>query len=1336
MTQQTSLSDKKARLAALLQQKKQAYSYPLSYGQQALWFLYQNAPDSPAYNMAWPVEVRGDFNTAALPASLRKLVNRHPALRTTIHLKEKGPFQTVHPSGTCRFDTHRAEGWSESKLRASLKSACKKPFDLTKGPVLRVDLFQTGSQRHILLLTMHHIFGDAASMNILGNELPALCQAEQTGKKIVLSSLPAGYADFVRDETAMLNSAEGDKLAEYWKQQLGESSPVLDLPTDFPRPSVQTYSGDSLPFSLSTRLTRDLNRLAREEKTTLFCLLLAAFQIFLHRHTGQSEIRIGAPASPRRHDPRYAGIVGYLVNPVVLRAFIDSASGLSFRDLLAKTGQSVSEALEHADYPFPLLVKALQPRRDSVYSLLFQAMLDFKPASLAPANIPGLRITQPDMSQMEGQFDLTLVIHEGKRLKGRLNYNSDLFETETIRRMTARLEVLFSAIVESPEKAVNQLPILPEKEIRQLRSWNDTARDYPKDKTIADLFEEQVRKTPDNIALIFKEKKSTYRQLNEKANQLAHYLLDHGIGADPLVAVCLERSPEMVAGLLAILKAGGAYVPIDPEYPDDRIRRMLEDCGAKVLFTQIHLKAELPAAESNCHLLCLDENEFAGKPIENPSVARRADDLAYVIYTSGSTGTPKGAMNAQIGIVNRLLWMQEAYRLTPEDRVLQKTVFGFDVSVWEFFWPLITGAGLVMARPGGHKDPVYLASVISEQKVTTLHFVPSMLRTFLDLADVDKCGSLKRVICSGEALTPEHVRHFFAKFEHSNTELHNLYGPTEAAIDVSHWPCRVEDNLASIPIGKPVANTRLYVLDASRRIAPIGVRGELYIGGIQVGRGYLNRPSLTAKAFFELDLFGKTERVYKTGDLARWLPDGNLEYLGRMDHQIKLRGFRIELGEISSAILRFPGIRKCVVVARESDAGSGQLVAYMVREQRGDAETDTAHKLKAYLKQKLPEHMVPAVFMFLEALPLTANGKIDRKSLPAPEIRNTGYVCARDAAELRLVRLWEKLFDMAPISVRDDFFDMGGDSLLAMRLIFHVREEFNRELPLDTLFRNRTPEQLAGVLRRNAEPPAWSPMVCLQPDGEKTPLFFAHAAGGSAFNSLELASLLGTERPFYAIHPRGGEPGDQFHDSIEAMAADYMDAMCQIQPKGPYLMAGWSFGGTVVFEMARLLEQAGETVPILIMIDAPEPQAIVWKEDDAEFLLDRVPHFHGVAMDGLNRCASSEEKVAYLLKEIRMAGLLRPDINRDQARRWFDMYKHHNRLVGIYKPTCPVNSKVFFFKPAEKIPFDDQMGNPIEKWKPFAKGGLEVHEVPGNHFTMISPANTPKLAEMMKRLLE
>jgi len=1337
MTQQSSPSDKRALLAQLLQQKRQAYSYPLSYGQQALWFIYQNAPDSPAYNMAKPIEIHGNLNLTRLQQVLQALVNRHLALQTTIELVDGELVQTVQATGAYHFHYHQAVEWSEQQLGTAIKTAYEQPFDLTQGPVLRADLFQTAQQRYILLLTMHHIFGDASSMNILGNELLTLYQAELSGKKANIHSISSSYADFVRAETAMLNSPTGEELAQYWQHRLGDQSPILNLPTDYPRPAVQSYNGASVPFGLPAKLSKQIKQLAQQEKSTLFSLLLTAFQTLLHRYTGQTEIWIGTPTSTSRRQTQFANLIGYLVNPVVLRATIDPATNLSFRELLSQTKQTVLEAIEHSAYPFPLLVKTLQPQRDSSYAPLFQVMLDFQPAESLPLkpNMTELTVSALELAQMEGQFDLALNISEGEQLRGRFKYNRDLFKPETIERMVNHFQILLTAIVDNPQQSICHLPMLTEMEIKQLQAWNDTATDYPIDQTIVDLFEQQVEKTPDNIAVVFENQQLSYQQLNEKANQLAHHLLTlktpAGISSsNPLIAIVVERSLEMVIGLLGILKAGGAYVPIDPSYPIARIQYMLEDSAAPLLLTQSHLKVELSLEEltSVGVVICLDEADFANQPLVNPDINPQATDLAYVIYTSGSTGKPKGVAIEHYSSVELINWAHKIFNSTQLAGVLASTSICFDLSIFELFVPLSQGGCVIVVE-----DALQLQDMNETLlPITLLNTVPSVAQALLNTEAIP--SNVQVINLAGEPLKNYLVQALYKAT--SVQQIYNLYGPSEDTT-YSTFTRVAKDSTEAPTIGIPISNTRIYILDAVHQPLPPGIPGELCIAGRGLARGYLNRPQLTAEKFIEVKLFGKTERIYKTGDLAKWRPDGNLEYLGRIDHQVKLRGFRIELGEIESVLLQIPDIKESVVVILETDSDQKQLVAYVVTEKQDAQEAETALKFKEYLKQKLPDYMVPAFFVFIDALPLTPNGKIDRNALPEHVIRNSGlFVSPRDAVELRLVQLWEKLFGISPVSVLDNFFEIGGDSLLAIRLFANIKREFGITVPLHTIFQNRTVEQLACILRQDSVASTWSPLVCLQSQGSKSPLFFVHAAGGSAFNYFQIATLMGTERPFYAIQPRGVEPGESFHASIEEMAADYVAAVRSVQAKGPYLLAGWSFGGTVIFEMARILKQAGETAPLLLMIDVPEPLANVYKEDDVEFLLDRVPYYLGATLDDMDLHDSREAQVAYLLKEIKLIGLFRPDIDQAYALHWLNLYKQHNMLVGSYKPAAPVNSKIIFFKPAEKIPFDDLMGKPIPAWKPFARGGFEVHEAPGNHFNMISPVNAPVLVKMIKGCIE
>ena len=1333
MTQQSTEPSKRDLLAKLLlQQKKSAYNSPLSYGQQALWFIYQNAPDSPAYNMALALKLEGDLELSALQSALQSLVDRHSNLQSTIDFIDGKPVQTVKPIGTYDWKEHQAIDWSEQQLWSSLKSTYEEPFDLTKGPVLRANLFQTASQSYILLLTMHHIMGDASSMNILANELLLLYQAEITGQKTTLPALSTSYADFVQTEIELLNSITGEELLQYWQRQLGDESPVLNLPIDYSRPAVQTYNGASVPFCLHETLSRQLKQLAKQEKTTLFSFLLTAWQILLYRYTGQTEIWIGSPTSTSRRQPQFANLVGYLVNPVVLRATIEPGANLSFRELLSQTKQTVLEAIAHSTYPFPLLVKALQPQRDLSHAPLFQVMIDFQPpgASLVQHNIPDFKISYLDFPQMEGQFDLTLSLSEGEQLKGELRYNRNLFKAETIERMMGHFEVLLSAIIENSEQSFGRLPILTQTETQQLIAWNQTATDYPQDKTIVDLFESQVEKTPDNIAVIFEAQQLSYRELNHQSNQLAYTLIEMGVQTDTLVGICVERSLEMIIGLLGILKAGGAYVPLDPEYPQERLRFMLEDSQVPVLLTQNQFKGLLP--ELQAEVVCLDDLEELQNPLNtNPERRCRPESLSHVLFTSGSTGRPKGVMIEHSSAIALINWSTTTFENTYFQGTLASTSINFDLSIYEIFVPLSIGGQIILAG-----NVLHLPDLPHKDKVTLINTVPSAIAELLRTQAVPE--SVRLVCLAGEPLKNQIVQ---ALYERPHVKaVYNLYGPSEdttySTFVLTQRGSKIEPN-----IGKPIADTQIYILDSSHQPQPISIPGELCIAGAGLARGYLNRSDLTAEKFIEAELFGQTQRIYKTGDLARWLPDGNIEYLGRIDHQVKLRGFRIELGEIETVLSQHEAIKEAVVILHEHQ-GNKTLAAYLTIETEADELTINHSQLtvdfRDYLKKRLPSYMIPSGFTILEQLPLTPNGKIDRKALPSLNFRkNSSVVYPRDAVELRLVYLWERLLNISPISVLDDFFESGGDSLIAIRLIFVINQEFSTRIPIHELFENRTIEKLACLLRQNSISSTYSPLICLQGQGTKIPFFFVHSAGGSAFDSLEMAKLMGSERPFYAFHPKGIERGESFHTSIEEMAADYAAALRNTQPKGPYLLGGWSFGGLVIFEMARILEQKGEKVSLLIMIDPPEPSDFTYKEDDMEFLMDRLPYFHqNLDLDNMEIQKSNEARLIYVFQEMKLAGLFAPDIDQEYARHWLNLYKHHNKIISLYKLSGKINGKVLFFKPTEKIPFDVQMGNPIPAFKKFLQGGIEVHQAPGNHFTLVSPINTPILVQKIKNRIE
>jgi len=916
-------------------------SIPLSFAQQRLWFLDQLEPNSPLYNVPTAVRLSGALSVEALQKSLDAIVVRHEALRTVFVAVDGNPVQVIGESRSVEFRvtdlSHQPVSERESELQCLLKEQVRRPFNISADLMLRASLVRLGDEEHLLLLVMHHIASDGWSRGVLFREITALYQAFSTGESSPLSELSIQYADYAVWQRHWLQGKILARQLSYWKKQLS-GIPLLELPTDRPRPVIQTFRGARQSLVLPKSLVDRLKQLSRCEGVALFITMLAAWQTLLHRYTGQQDISIGSPIAGR-NDVETEGLIGFFVNTLVLRT--DLSADPTFRQLIARVRAVALEAYEHQDLPFEKLVEELHPDRNQRHSPLFQVMFAFQNLPVQVLALSGPTLSPVEIESETAKFDLTLLIEDpAGKLKAVLEYNTDLFNRDTIERMLGHYQTLLEGIVENPERIISELPLLSEAEKHQLLvEWNDTKREYPRDKCIHELFEEQAEKIPDAIAVVFEDEQLTYRELNGKANQLAHHLREQGVRPEVLVGICVERSLEMVVGLLGILKAGGAYVPLDPEYPKERLAFQLEDTKARVLLTQERLLGDLP--EHDGRVICLDRDwaKIARESEANLESGVTAENLAYVIYTSGSTGQPKGATNMHRGICNRLLWMQEAYKLTEEDRVLQKTPFSFDVSVWEFFWPLITGSRLVMARPGGHQDSRYLVELITQQQITTLHFVPSMLRLFLEEPRIESCKTLRQVICSGEALSFDLQERFF---ERVSAKLYNLYGPTEASIDVTYWECQKRSTRAIVPIGRAIANTQLYILDGNLQPVPVGVTGELHISGDGLARGYLNRPELTEEKFianpFNAD---PTSRLYKTGDLARYLPDGNIEFLGRIDHQVKIRGYRIELGEIEAVLNQDLWIQDAVVIARGDLSGDRHLVAYVVpKRQTGNSPED------------------------------------------------------------------------------------------------------------------------------------------------------------------------------------------------------------------------------------------------------------------------------------------------------------------------------------------------------------------------------------------------------------
>ncbi|MEW6733473.1 MAG: amino acid adenylation domain-containing protein, partial [Acidobacteriota bacterium] len=931
---------------------------PLSFAQQRLWFLDQIDLSNANYNISGALHLQGKFNRWVLEESFNEIIKRHEILRTSFSNNEGNLVQIIHPPQSSNLLLIDLREVPETRRKAEthylIIEEAKQPFNLSQLPLLRIKLLHLAEYDHVLLVTMHHIISDGWSVEIFARELAAIYKAFLQGKPSPLADLPIQYADYAQWQQEWLQGEVLHKQLDYWRRQLGGELPVLALSIDRPRPSIQSFQGATRSLTLSREVSQALKRLSKQEDVTLFMLMLGAFQVLLYRYSGQEDIIVGTPVANRQRK-EVEGLIGFFVNTLVIRT--ELAGRPSFRELLRRVRKVALEAYAHQDLPFEKLVEELQPDRDLSHNPLFQVMFALESNILATIELPELTMRLLDTDNEIAKFDLSLTVLDNVEILTTVwEYSTSLFDETTIARMMEHFALLLTRLVNDPDQYITQIPILTSTEQYQLLiEWNSTKREYDGENCIHILFEQQVERTPNAIAVIFEDKQLSYYELNQRANQLAHYLRAMGVGPESLVAICVEYSLDMIVGLLGILKAGAAYLPLDPIYAGERLVFMLRDSEAAVLLTQQHIDQDLDKHVEQVVYLDTDWSTIADCSVENPITGVAEDNLAYIIYTSGTTGRPKGVLISHKGVCNRLLWAQETYHLTETDRVLQKASVSFDASVLEFFWPLLAGAGIVMVRPGGQQDSAYLVKLIMMHHVTIIDIVPSLLQVLLDEVDIIACHSIKYIFSGGEILSPELKEQVFA---HLTVNLYNTYGPTEASIDVTHSKCEQENRQQAIPIGRAIANIQIYILDTYLQPLPIGVPGELHIGGVGLARGYFKHPDLTAEKFIPNPFSDTTgTRLYKTGDLARYLPDGQIEYLGRLDNQVKIRGFRIELGEIEAVIAQHPAVRESIVLMHEDQPGNKRLIAYLVLK----AETlITSAQLREYLKQRMPDYMLPS----------------------------------------------------------------------------------------------------------------------------------------------------------------------------------------------------------------------------------------------------------------------------------------------------------------------------------------------------------------------------------------
>ncbi len=1043
---------------------------PSTEAQREIWLACQlGAEASLAYNESLSLHLRGPLDQAALRTALQALVDRHDALRATLGAEGQDLYiaETLELHVPVHDLTALNAEQREASLRQHIRAEVDTPFDLQRGPLLRAQIALLADDDAVLMITAHHIVCDGWSFGVLVSELPALLAAAQApgaNPGAVASALPAAatYADYALMQVGETHLRRVEADTRYWVSVYDRSAPVLDLPTDRPRQPRRSFVSAREDLHIDAALLDAARKLGARHGTSLFTTLFALFAGLVSRISGQDDVVIGVSMAGQAAEGQ-KNLVGHCVNLLPIRIASDPERDAASLILQART--AVLDAYDHQSVSFGGLLKHLQLPRDPgrlpLVSALFNLDARIEPSAFAPTGLKAEIFSNPRSAE---NFELYLnVTQDAEGLLLECQYKTALFDQATVRRWLELYRAALQRCSDDPAQALAAVLAPTMAEQAHLEAWNATSRPYPPGLRLSDLLLRGMRQNADATALVFEGQAVSYRELQGRAWQLAMDLRARGAGPGVLVGVCLERSIDLVVALVGVVLSGAAYVPLDPGLPTERLAGMAEDARLALLVSRRAEHAALGAAcGPTCHVLLLDATR--GEPVTtagDPLLLGSETDPAYVIFTSGSTGRPKGAMNAHRGIVNRLLWMQDAYALRADERVLQKTPFSFDVSVWEFFWPLSVGATLVIAKPDGHRDSAYLAELVRRERIDVMHFVPSMLRFFLDEPAAAGCTTLRQVVCSGEALPIDLVERFFSLLPQAR--LDNLYGPTEAAVDVSAWSCRPGEPSGGVPIGAPIANTQLHVLDAHIRRLPIGVAGDLYIGGVQVGLGYVARQVLTAERFID-DPFNPGERLYKTGDLARWRADGALDYLGRSDHQVKLRGYRIELGEIENRLLGMHGITQAVAIVREDTPGDPRIAAYVVS-QAGTLDTEL---LRDGLRQALPDYMVPQNILHLAEIPLLSSGKVDRRALPAPAMPQAasarGRIAPRNALERGVLEAMEQVLKLPAISVTDDFFALGGHSLLAARLVTALNRELDLNLPLRVLFESPTVERMAQAI--------------------------------------------------------------------------------------------------------------------------------------------------------------------------------------------------------------------------------------------------------------------------------
>lgn len=1335
-----------------------------SSAQHHMWLLEQMEPGTALQTICLHVQIRGPLEIGALDRSMREIVRRHEPLRTTfiLHDGRLSPIPQPVPDLLLAVVDLRSGASPESEARASIAAEVGRPFDLVRELPFRAQLFRIDAESCALLITVHHVAFDRWSTGILWRELSALYETYMQRRSAPLRELPIRYSDYAAWQRQRLEDASLRSSIDYWLARLRDAPPWLELPTDRPRPAVSSHQSRTAEIELPRVLCEPLDALCAREGVTHFVALLSAYLVLLKRYSGQGTIVVGTPVTGREH-PDVEGLIGIFAN--VLPIAVDlSDEGLTYRQLLGRVCSEIAGALRHQHVPFEQLVAALNPRRRPGISPVFQTMLTVHPRNHVEFALDGCVVNElyVDSSTIDHDLRMSVVplgtgadsraslgtLAHGMRV--RLRYRTDLFDATTAERLLSHYRMLIERAVAAPDQPIARISLLLQAERHHILSeWNDTACALEPPLLLHEQFRAQVTRSPDAIALVCEDRSLTYRELDTRSDGLARELIRRGVGPDVCVGVLLERGSDLIASLLGILKAGGAYLPLDPSLPRDRIEFMVKDARPSVILT-LHRLVERLSAPSVPFLLLDDERCSDRDSTEIPHPASGPSDLAYVLYTSGSTGIPKGVAVPHQGLSNLIMGFQKLLNLEPSDVVAAIAPLSFDIAGLEIWLPLVIGAKVVLSADSVGRNSFALADLLRDSKVTFLQATPAGWRGLFETGWRGD-GTLKAVV-GGEAL-PEDLADRVAS---QTREAWNAYGPTETTI----WSTakRLHPGERPVSIGRPLANTTIFVLDPNGEPVPVGIPGEICIGGLGLARGYLNRPDLTAEKFIpnpiaELppamemtmppSVAALCTRLYRTGDLGRFLPNGEIECMGRLDHQVKLRGYRIELGEIENVLLRHPSVHQAVVVVREDTPGVRYLAAYVVRQDSTDPE---GRALRRHLEDVLPPYMVPTVVTALPALPLSRHGKIDRAALPAPEQTHgqgsRAPIPARDAIEQALILIWEDLLAVRPIGVRDDFFELGGQSLLAVRLMVRVQERFGTMIPLGHFLQSPTVESLSLLLRGQASRSISSSAIPLQTRGTGAPFFLVAGLGGGVSAYVELARRLGPDRPFYVLSGADWEDPHPPLSEMEQVAAQCLAAMRSVQAEGPYLLGGYSFGGLVAFEMAQQLHQCGEAVTHLALIDTAHPsiqEPAPLETDEDRRLLWILARNLGVRID-LTELLSLSKEAAWtrVYNALVQYSVIPSGVGLAQLQRGIALTGAQLHAAIHYAPRPYPGSMKCFVATEQERPDGDrppERTDAVAGWRELSPSPLAVCEVPGTHRSMLQPPSVKILAAQLRDYL-